>query len=288
MSVPVTVAALTALLAALGALSVLWSPRRETCAQITPETMPEPGNPPAVGGEFISAAAFLGTAGLVPAHGAGMLWLPIGAAAGHVLLQVFVTAPLRRSGAFTLAGFAEWRLGSRAVRRAAGVCVCVTGWFCLLPQLDSAGIALRMLAGLPAWAGRTAVIVVALSIVLTGGMRGITVGRAFRCWFKLVAMAVPVVALAMWHFGCAADPDRPQPPSFAQETTVAIDLDVAIRVLAGTGIEVAGVLDGRRHDGAHVMLEPGSHVLEEGTRLVFPAGARVPHAAPSPEPGGDG
>ncbi|MGI8334029.1 sodium:solute symporter family transporter [Actinomadura scrupuli] len=288
MSVPVTVAALTALVAAVGALSLLWSPRAEACARLTPRPMREPRNTPVIGGEFISAAAFLGTAGLALAYGAGMLWLPVGAAAGHVLLQVFVTAPLRRSGAFTLTGFAEWRLGSRAVRRAAGVCVCVTGWFCLLPQLESAGIALRVLAGPPAWVGRTAVIVVALSIVLAGGMRGLTAGRAFRCWFRLVAMAVPVVALlALWHLGLTAGQGRPQPPRFAQETTVAIDLDVAIRVLAGTGIEIAGVLDGRRHDGARVVLEPGTHVLEEGARLVFPAGARVPRPAPAPEPGGD-
>lgn len=324
MSGPVTVAALTALVAAVGALSLLWSPRTEPCARITPQTAPGshspssrpssspssrpssspsegpssacvPAHAPARGriggpvvGEFISAAAFLGTAGLVLAYGAGMLWLPLGAAAGHVLLQVFVTAPLRRSGARTLAGFAEWRLGSRAVRGAAGVCVCVTGWFCLLPQLESAGIALRVLAGPPVWVGRAAVIVVALALVLSAGMRSITAGGPFRRWFTLVAMAIPVAALlAIWHLGGADGPDRAQPPRFARETTVVIELDVAIRVLAATGIEIAGVLDGRRHDGAHVMLEPGTHVLEEGARLVFPAGTRVPHPVPPTERGGD-
>ena len=41
-------------------------------------------NASAISGEYISAAAFLGMAGLVLAYGADMLWLPIGAAAGHV------------------------------------------------------------------------------------------------------------------------------------------------------------------------------------------------------------
>jgi hypothetical protein len=281
----VTVAALTALVAAMGALTLLGSPRAEPCAQATPRPGPELRDASVIGGEFISAAAFLGTAGLVLAYGAGMLWPPLGAAAGHVLLQVFVTAPLRRSGAFTLAGFAEWRLGSRAVRRAAGVCVCVTGWFCLLPQLERlrashCGRSRDLRRG---WAGRPSSSS-RCPLVPTGGMRGITPGRAFRRWFTLAAMAVPLVALlAIWHLG-----DTAQPPRFAQETTVAVDLDVAIRVFAGTGVEIAGVLDGRRHDGAHVTLEPGTHVLGEGARLVFPAGARVPRPSPRPEPGGDG
>src|SRR3954471_18193666 len=89
-------------------------------------------NASAISGEYISAAAFLGMAGLVLAYGADMLWLPIGAAAGHVVLVALVTAPLRRSGAYTLSGFAEWRLGSRRVRRVVSACVLVIGWFYLL------------------------------------------------------------------------------------------------------------------------------------------------------------
>src|SRR5437764_11276462 len=75
-------------------------------------------NASAISGEYISVAAFLGIAGLVLAYGADVLWLPIGAAAGHVVLLALVTAPLRRSGAYTLSDFAAWRMGSSAVRRA--------------------------------------------------------------------------------------------------------------------------------------------------------------------------
>ncbi|MDX6427790.1 MAG: hypothetical protein QOE54_156 [Streptosporangiaceae bacterium] len=289
MSVPVVAAALTMPVVVMGALTLVWRPRAAACPPVTPQTMQELWNPSAIGSEFISAAAFLGTAGLVLAYGTDMLWLPVGAAAGHVLLQAFVTAPLRRSGAFTLAGFAGWRLGSQAVQRAVSVCVCVIGWFYLLPQLESAGIALRVLAGSPAWVGWAVVVLVALTIVLTGGIRRITVGGAFRCWLKLIVVAVPVVAvMAIWRLDGGADPARPELSHFGRETTVAIDLDVAVRVLTGTDIEIAGVLDGERHDGEHVVLRPGTHVLEEGAQLVLPAGAGVPHAAPLPARGGAG
>ena len=70
----------------------------------------------AVSGEYLSAASFLGIAGLLLAYGADMLWYPVGWTAGYLLLLVLVAAPLRRSGAYTLPDFAEARLESRTVR----------------------------------------------------------------------------------------------------------------------------------------------------------------------------
>ncbi len=83
------------------------------------------------------------------AYGADMLWLPIAATAGHVLLLALVAAPLRSSGAYTISDFAEWRLGSRAVRHIVTGCVCFIGWFYLLPQYQGAGVTLRVLTGAP-------------------------------------------------------------------------------------------------------------------------------------------
>ncbi|HEU4674850.1 MAG TPA: cation acetate symporter, partial [Motilibacteraceae bacterium] len=78
-------------------------------------------NASAMGGEYLSAASFLGIAGLVLAFGADMLWYPVGWTAGYLLLLVFVAAPLRRSGAYTLPDFAEARLDSRVVRTLSSV-----------------------------------------------------------------------------------------------------------------------------------------------------------------------
>ena len=67
-------------------------------------------NASAIGGEYLSAASFLGVAGLVLAFGTDMLWYPVGYTAGYLVLLVLVAAPLRRSGAYTLPDFAEIRL----------------------------------------------------------------------------------------------------------------------------------------------------------------------------------
>ena len=75
-------------------------------------------NASAIGGEYLSAASFLGVAGLLLTFGAEMLWYPIGWTAGYLVLLALVAAPLRRSGAYTLPDFAEARLGSRGARAA--------------------------------------------------------------------------------------------------------------------------------------------------------------------------
>ncbi len=158
-------------------------------------------NASAISGEYLSAASFLGIAGLVLTFGAEMLWYPVGWTAGYLVLLVLVAAPLRRSGAYTLPDFAEARLGSRTVRTLASVMVVAIGWLYLMPQLQGAGIALRTATGLPNWAGGLVVAVVVLLNVLSGGMRSITFVQAFQYWLKLVALLVPLAFLLVVWLG---------------------------------------------------------------------------------------
>ena len=158
-------------------------------------------NASAISGEYLSAASFLGIAGLVLSFGAEMLWYPVGWTAGYLVLLVLVAAPLRRSGAYTLPDFAEARLDSRAVRTLASVMVVAIGWLYLMPQLQGAGVALRTATGLPPWAGGLVVAVVVLLNVLSGGMRSITFVQAFQYWLKLTALLVPLAFLLIVWLG---------------------------------------------------------------------------------------
>lgn len=111
-------------------------------------------NASAISGEYLSAASFLGVAGLILARGVDMLWLPIGWTAGYLLLLVFVAAPLRRSGAYTLPDFARLRLESVVARRASSLLVVAIGLLYLIPQFQGAGLTLRTLTGAPSWVGQ--------------------------------------------------------------------------------------------------------------------------------------
>lgn len=164
-------------------------------------------NASAIGGEYLSAASFLGIAGLVLVFGADMLWYPVGWTAGYLVLLVLVAAPLRRSGAYTLPDFAEARLGSRRVRSLCSALVVGIGWLYLLPQFQGASVTLTATIGAPPWLGAVVVAGVVLINVTSGGMRSITFVQAFQYWLKLTALLVPAcVLLAVWVGDGAPNP----------------------------------------------------------------------------------
>ena len=165
-------------------------------------------NASAIGGEYLSAASFLGVAGLVLAYGVDMLWYPVGWTAGYLVLLTLVAAPLRRSGAYTLPDFAEVRLESLPVRRLASSFVILISWLYLIPQLQGAGLTLKVIAGAPEWVGIVLVGVVVLLNVLSGGMRSITFVQAFQYWLKLTALFVPLVFLLTAWRGNEPDAGR--------------------------------------------------------------------------------
>ena len=221
----------------------------------------------AIGGEYLSAASFLGVAGLVLAYGADALWYPVGFVAGYLVLLLLVAAPLRRSGAYTLPDFAEARLGSRGLRRLASVLVVAIGWLYLVPQLQGAGLTLRATTGAPAWVGAVVVAVVVVVNVAGGGMRSATYVQAFQYWLKLTALAVPGLVLVLaWQADGSPRPGD-GPPVFREPTTVVLDADV--RAVVAEPLEV-------RLDGRPTVLD-GPVELPAGAALAFPAGAPVPH-----------
>src|SRR5689334_12714350 len=167
-------------------------------------------NAAAIGGEYLSAASFLGVAGLVLKHGVDALWYPVGFAAGYLALLLFVAAPLRRSGAFTLPDFCEVRLGSKRLRKLATGFVVFIGWLYLVPQLQGAGLTLSTLTGAPFWVGSLLVGAVVTANVAFGGMRAITFVQAFQYWLKLTALAVPAIFLVL-HWRAAGRPHVPAP-----------------------------------------------------------------------------
>ncbi|WP_129667089.1 cation acetate symporter [Phytoactinopolyspora endophytica] len=236
-------------------------------------------NASAIGGEYLSAASFLGIAGLVLAYGTDMLWFPVGYTAGYLMLLVLVAAPLRRSGAYTLPDFAEARLESTVVRLTSSVLVVAIGWLYLLPQFQAAGLTLRTVTGAPAWVGPVVVAAVVLVSVLGGGMRSITFVQAFQYWLKLTALALPVVFILLaWQSDGRPELATPEEPAFTDRTAVEITTDVTIDVTDPVTVRADGTIDGEPIDD-ELTLTSGEHDITAGSVLTFPAGAQIPHAS---------
>ncbi|BAU87478.1 transmembrane transporter [Streptomyces laurentii] len=239
-------------------------------------------NAAAISGEYLSAASFLGIAGLVLVQGPSMLWYPVGYTAGYLVLLLLVAAPLRRSGAYTLSDFAEARLESPLVRRVASLFVVGIGWLYLLPQLQGAGLTLEIVTGAPDWLGGVVVALVVTGIVAAGGMRSITFVQAFQYGLKLTALLVPALFLLAAWFGDGTPTARFDAPAVLRDhTAVKIADTVRVRVDAPVTLTVTGRVDGTPYTGDTVTLDRGGHHVERGTELAFPAGSRVPERAPA-------
>lgn len=153
-------------------------------------------NASAISGEYLSAASFMGIAGMVMSMGYDALWYPVCYACGYLFLLLFIAGPLRRFGAYTIPDFAEGRFDSPTFRRIAVCFVLIIGFFYTMPQMKGAGTTLSyILPGLPYWVGVVVVGAVITLNVALGGMKGITLVQAVQYWIKMFAISVPIFVL---------------------------------------------------------------------------------------------
>ena len=182
-------------------------------------------NASAISGEYLSAASFMGVAGMVMSSGYDALWYPVCYACGYLFLLLFIAGPLRRFGAYTIPDFAEGRFDSPMFRKIAVVFVLCIGFFYTMPQMKGAGTTLSYIfqgvdlrgvlpdlflthdalgvaqKGLPYWAGVVLVGAVITLNVALGGMKGITLVQAVQYWAKMFAISVPVFVLLSVYGG---------------------------------------------------------------------------------------
>jgi Na+(H+)/acetate symporter ActP len=241
---------------------------------VASRSVPAWWNASAIAGEYLSAASFLGVAGLIMVGGADAVWFPVGYAVGYVLLLALVAAPLRRSGAYTLPDFAEARLRSRHVRIIASALVVLIGWLYVIPQLQGAGLSLQILLNTPVWVGGLLVSVTVLVVIVGGGMRSVTLVQGFQYWLKVVAIMIPVLFLLFaWRADASPSALTSAPPTFREDTTVSVRNPVTVNVAESVTVGVNGVPE---------RWEVGTRSIPGGSVLTFPEGAEVPHLSGTP------
>src|SRR6186713_1419744 len=181
-------------------------------------------NASAISGEYLSAASFMGVAGMVMSSGYDALWYPVCYACGYLFLLLFIAGPLRRFGAYTIPDFAEGRYDSPLFRKIAVCFVLFIGFFYTMPQMKGAGVTLAYIfPGMPYWAGVVLVGAVITLNVALGGMKGITLVQAVQYWIKVFAISVPIFVLAAvygfygTHLGANVAPGEAAAPVTAAE-----------------------------------------------------------------------
>jgi len=137
----------------------------------------------ALAGDFLSAAALLGIAGIITSNGFDGLIYSIGWLVGWPIILFLIVEPLRNVGKFTFADVVAYRLGQRSVRSAAAIGTLAVILFYLIAQMVATGSLIKLLFGLPYFWSVILVGTVMLVYVLFGGMLATT-------WVQVVKAAL--------------------------------------------------------------------------------------------------
>jgi cation/acetate symporter len=167
----------------------------------------------AIGGDYMSAASFLGIAGLIALNGYDGFLYSIGFLVAWLVALLLVAELLRNSGRYTMADVLAFRMRQRPVRTAAAVSTVTVSIFYLLAQMVGAGALVALLLGISpnttflgmdATTAKIATIVLigALMIiyVTVGGMKGTTYVQIVKA-FMLMGGALLMTVLVLWHYG---------------------------------------------------------------------------------------
>ncbi|MEM8644643.1 MAG: cation acetate symporter, partial [Pseudomonadota bacterium] len=159
----------------------------------------------AIAGDYMSAASFLGIAGLIALKGYDGFMYSVGFLVAYLTVLLIVAEPLRNSGKFTMADVLAYRLKERPVRAMAALSTLIVTTFYMIAQMVGAGTLVKLL--LPGVSYELAVIgvgVLMIVYVVFGGMLATTwvqITKAILLLAGSVMLSVMVMAQFGYSFG---------------------------------------------------------------------------------------
>ena len=159
----------------------------------------------AIGGDYMSAASFLGISGAIALSGYDGFLYSIGFLVAWLIALLLVAEVLRNSGRYTMADQLAYRLRQRPVRQAAATSTVVVSIFYLLAQMVGAGTLVSLLLGIDSqFAINITIFAVGILMVFyvtVGGMKGTTWVQIVKAVLLMAGSALIVVlVLAKFQF----------------------------------------------------------------------------------------
>ncbi|PYG00134.1 cation/acetate symporter [Georgenia satyanarayanai] len=178
-------------------LYIAWRSRVKETREfyVASQGVPTIANGAAIAADWMSAASFIGMAGMLAFLGSdGSVYL-MGWTGGYVLLALLLAPYLRKWGKFTVPEFVGERY-SDTVRFVAAVAAVVVSFTYVVGQMTGGGVVFARFLGLSAeWAVVVAAAVIFFYAVL-GGMKGITYTQVAQYVVLITAYLIPAVAVA--------------------------------------------------------------------------------------------
>lgn len=196
------------LIVALTLVITYWAARRTKSAKeyyAAGRSVSAVQNGLALAGDYMSAASFLGIAGLVALKGYDGMIYATGWLVGWPALMFLIAEPLRNLGKFTFADVVAFRLKQTPVRIAAAFGGILTVLVYTIAQMVGAGTLIRLMFGIPYIWAELIVGAVMLAYVLFGGMIATTWVQIIKAVLLLFGASVmTVLVLAQFGFSPGA------------------------------------------------------------------------------------
>ncbi|GAA1514609.1 solute symporter family protein [Nocardioides humi] len=159
----------------------------------------------AIGGDYMSAASFLGISGAIALSGYDGFLYSIGFLVAWLVALLLVAEMLRNSGRYTMADQLAYRMRQTPVRMAAATSTVVVSIFYLLAQMVGAGALVALLLGVDSQLLKNLTIIgvgaLMILYVTIGGMKGTTWVQIVKAVLLMVGSALIVIlVLAHFHF----------------------------------------------------------------------------------------
>ncbi|MBB6451543.1 cation/acetate symporter [Geomicrobium halophilum] len=151
----------------------------------------------AIGGDWMSAASFIGMAGTVMVMGYDGLPYIMGWTGGFLLLTFLLAPQLRKYGRFTVPEFIGDRFESNAARLIGAIATVIISFTYLIGQLSGSGVVIGRLFSIPTWSGVLLGVVVIAIYATLGGMKGVTWTQVAQYIILITAYIIPILFMSL-------------------------------------------------------------------------------------------
>jgi len=154
----------------------------------------------AIAGDYLSAASFLGIAGLISLYGYDGFMYSVGWLVAYITVLLVVAEPCRNIGKYTLGDILAFRNSPKASKTVAALSTVTVSTFYLTAQMVGGGVLIKTLVGIDYEVSIIGVGILMLTYVVFGGMKATTWVQITKA-VLLVTASILLVLFTWGHYG---------------------------------------------------------------------------------------
>ena len=223
----------------------------------------------AIAGDYLSAASFLGIAGLISLYGFDGFMYSVGFLMGYIAVLLVIAEPCRNIGKYTLGDILAFRNDPKKARIIAAISTITVSIFYLTAQMVGGGVLVKTLIGIDYEVSVMAVGTLMLAYVVFGGMVATTYVQIVKAVLLVIASLV-LVTLVWLPYGFSL-------PAFLQAVVDDSKIQAQVAKLLGTAASNMTPQElGQRFLEPGLFLKDPIDQISLGMALVFGT-AGLPH-----------